>query len=249
MTTSAVLRVAAGIIAVALGSVLLLAGLASVGTAAVVESIVGRTGVVTTSLGSVAGAPDDVAVIADGVTARFEPPAPPAALGDVLALSGTDLSALAEEVGEFTLVASAPTGVPLFVGVAPPESVNSYLDQAPYAVAVRDGQQWPTVSVPGSQVPSPPEQSTIWVAQSTGAPAELPASSLDGQTLVLMSPDATPGVEAALRLEYRVPGADRLVVGGALGAIGAGLAGLLLILGGAWLVVGRRGGGARGRHQ
>lgn len=249
MTTSTAVRIAAGIICAVIGSALLLVALTSAGVAAAVEGVVGRTGVVTTSLGSVESGPQDVAVIADGVTARFEPPAPPAALGDMLALSGTDLSALAEDVGEFTLVVSSPAGEALFVGVAPPEEVNSYLDQAPYSVAVRDGQEWPTVSVPGTGSPSPPEQAGIWTAQAGGSPAELPAASLDGQTLVVMSPDASAGVSADLRLEYRVPGADRLVVGGAWTAVAASLAGLLLVFGGAWLVVGRRGGGARGRHQ
>lgn len=249
MTTSSAIRVTAGIVCAVLGSALLLLGLTSVGVAAAVEGVVGRTGIVTTPLGTVSSAPDDVAVVADGVTARFEPPAPPAGLSDLLSLSGTDLSAVAEDVGEFTLVASAPTGEALFVGVAPADSANAYLDQAPYSVAVRDGEAWPIVSVPGGGEPAPPAEADVWSAQAEGAPAALPASSLDGQTLVLMNADARPGVTADLRLEYRVPGADRLVVGGAWTAIGASLLGLLLVLGGAWLVVGLRGGGARGRHQ
>ena len=64
-----------------------------------------------------------------------------------------------------------------------------------------------------------------------------------------MNPDGTPGVEANLTLEYRVPGADRVLEITAVSAAGASVGGLMLVLGGAWLVVGRRGGGVRGRHQ
>ena len=84
--------------------------------------------------------------------------------------------------------------------------------------------------MPGSLLPS-----------ATGVAPELPADALDGLTLVLMRTDATPAPEAALRLEYRLPGADTALQGAAITAAAGAIGGFLLVLLGGWLVVGRRG--------
>jgi hypothetical protein len=249
MTTWSAIRLAFGIAVAVLGTLLMVVSAASLATAGTVEGLVGRNGVVTQPLGTIAAAPGDVAVIADGVTARFEPPQLPEALDGLFALAGTDVSALAARLGEFILVVTPPTDSSIFVGVASADEVNGFLGQAPYSVAVREGDAWPTVSVPGSGTTASPEDAGIWTATSVGSPAVLPATSLAGQTLVVMKTTSQPGVEADLRLEYRVPGADQLVGRAAWVAIGAVLVGLVLLLMGAWLIVGPRGSGGRGRHQ
>ena len=140
-------------------------------------------------------------------------------------------------------VASSASGR-AFLGVAPAEDVNDYLDGAPYSVATGPADTWPTISVPGSVAPPEPAGEGWWVAGGTGDAPELPGESLDGQTLVLMRADAGPGPEAALRLEYRVPGADKALQSAAVSAAAAAGGGLLLILLGGSLIVGRRRGGS-----
>jgi hypothetical protein len=138
------------------------------------------------------------------------------------------------------LLVATPAGGDAFIGVAPVEAVNDYLDGTPYSVAVKGAGDWPTVSVPGSGVPAVPQTQTFWVNSASGTAPELPAEALEGLTLVLMRADAAPAPDAALRLEYRLPGADTALQGAAIVAAAAGIGGLLLVLLGGWLVVGRR---------
>jgi hypothetical protein len=156
-----------------------------------------------------------------------------------LALVGRDSSSLAEELGDVALVAS-PMSETAFMGIAPVEAVNDYLDGMPYSVAVSEAGEWTSVSVPGSGAPPPPAGLPLWIAAAEGAEPELPAGSLEGVTLVLMRPDAAPGPEASLRLEYRVSGAPTALESAAVAAVGGSVGGLLLILLGGALVVGRR---------
>ena len=249
MTLGATLRLASGIVVAIAGSVLIAVALGLTGAAAFMEATVGRAGVVTQPLGTISAPSTDVAVLVDGVSARLQPPEPPDAVTGLLALADTDVASIAAQIGEFTLVVKSTGDSSVFLGVAPVDSVNAYLQGTPYAVAVRDGQVWSTVSVPGSATPVLPEAVDLWSASSVGNPAELAAADLTGETLIIMNPDGTPGVEANLTLEYRVPGADRVIEITAVTAAGASVGGLMLVLGGAWLVVGRRGGGVRGRHQ
>lgn len=249
MTLGATLRLASGIVIVTAGGVLIVVALALTGAATFIEATVGRAGVVSQPLGTISAPPGDVAVLVDGVSARLQPPKPPEPVAGLLALIGTDVPEIADRIGEFTLMAQSSGGEALFLGVAPVDGVNRYLQGVPYAVAVRDGQVWSTVSVPGTDNPVGPEAVDLWSARSVGNPAELAADELTGETLVVMDPEAGRGVEASLTLEYRVPGADRAIEATAVSAVGVSVGGFLLVLGGAWLVVGRRGGGVRGRHQ
>jgi hypothetical protein len=208
-------------------------------TAATIESSVGKTGVVTQSLGSLRAEPTDVAVVVDGVTARLVTPEPPGWIAGALALAGTDLSSLATRFGDVDLVASATAGE-VFLGVAPVDAVNAYLDGTPYTVAVSQAGEWPTISVPGTGSPAPPQEQTLWTASQTGVAPRVPADSLNGLTLVLMRADGSPAPEASLRLEYRLPGAATALQSAALTAAASSLGGLLLVLLGGWLIVGRR---------
>ena len=232
-------RLAAGIGLAVLGTLLMISAVPAAITAATIEASVGRSGVVTAPMGVLRAAPVDRAVVVDGVSARLVTPETPQWMDGALALAGTDMSSLASELGAVSLVAT-PAGGEAFIGVAPVEAVNDYLDGTPYSVAVRGAGDWPTVSVPGTSDPASPQAQDFWVSSATGAAPELPADALEGLTLVLMRADAAPGPEAALRLEYRLPGADTALQGAALTAAAGAIGGLLLVLLGGWLVVGRR---------
>lgn len=238
------IRISAGIALGVLGTLLLASGVPAVIAAATIESSVGKSGVVTQPLGSLRAAPGDIAVVVDGVTARLVTPEPPVWLAGTLALAGTDLAALATDYGTVDLVASPASGE-AFLGVAPVDAVNDYLDGTPYTVAVSQAGEWPTISVPGTGSPAPPQEQSVWVASDAGATPRIPGESLSGLTLVLMRMDGAPAPEAALRLEYRLPGADKALQSAAIAAAAGSLGGLLLVLLGGALIVGRR---SRGDH-
>ena len=239
MSTWGAIRLSLGILLATLGTLLIVTAIPSALAATGIRSTVGTTGVVSQAVGTLRAAPSDVAVIVDGVTARLVAPTPPEWVTGVLALAGTDAASLAEELGDVVLVAS-PMSESAFLGIAPVEMVNDYLDGTPYSVAVSEGGEWSTVSVPGSGAPPPPAGLPLWRTAAEGPAPELPAESLEGVTLVLMRPDAASGPEASLRLEYRVPGAPIALESAAVAAAGGSVGGLLLILLGGALVVGRR---------
>lgn len=232
-------RLAAGIGLAVLGTLLMLSAVPAAIAAATIEASVGRSGVVTAPMGVLRAAPVDRAVVVDGVSARLVTPETPQWIDGALALSGTDMPSLASDLGTVSLVAT-PAGGEAFLGVAPVEAVNDYLDGTPYSVAVRGAGDWPTVSVPGTDDPASPQTQDFWVSSAAGAAPELPADVLEGLTLVLMRTDAAPAPEAALRLEYRLPGADMALQGAAITAAAGAIGGFLLVLLGGWLVVGRR---------
>lgn len=248
MSAWAVVRVVLGAVMVTLGTIALLASIPAAVAATAIQETVGRQGVVSQPIGTLAAAPGDIAVIADGVSARLVPPAAPEWITGVLALAGTDTAALTDDLGEFLLVATPTSDEGIFVGVGPVEAVNDYLDGAPYSVAVRDAGAWPTISVPGAARVTPPAEAEWWSASATGAPAEIPAADLDGQTLVLMRPDAGAGPQAELRLDYRVAQAPTALRTSALTAAAAALGGLLLVILGAWVIVGLSRSSRPGRH-
>jgi len=239
-------RITLGVLFLIAGTFAMLGSVAAAGAVAGVEGTVGRSGVVTQPFGSVASEPNEIAVIADGVTAEWVLPEEPEWVTTALALLGTDAETFVEDVGDFVFVVTPATDGDVFVGLAPVSEVDAYLDGTPYAVAVSSPERWPIISVPGEGGPSTePTEAALWTTAVAGAPAEIPLAALDGSTLVFMNPDASAGVGASMRLEYRVPEAtstmERSAVTAAAGAVG----GFLLILLGAFLLVGRR---PRGRH-
>lgn len=245
MTAWRVIRVTLGVILAVLGTVAIIASLVAASTAVGVVSVVGRTGVLTAPLGALASAPSDVAVVVDGVSARLEPADIPPELADALAQGGLSPAEAFDLVGDLVLIATPPADRELFLGTAPVESVDEYLFGYPYSVAERQGQTWTSVSVPGEGQPAPPTGQTWWEATATGSPAVLPATGLRGSTFAVMNADGSPGVEAVLRLEYRAPRVESVLQGAAITAAATGLGGLLLVLGSAALIVGRR---RTGRH-
>jgi len=239
-------RIALGIAVVMAASTSILVSLIAAGAAAGLHAVVGQSGVLGQDLGVLAADPPGVAVLVDGVEASISADGVPGSAADALALAGTSTDDLVAAYGDFVLLATPTEQGDVFLGIADPGAVDGYLVGAPYAVAERgpDG-MWRSVDVPGQATPSPPGTAVPWTAASTGRPAMLDANGLTGRTLVLMRPDASPGVSADLRLEYRVPQAPRALQSLAIVAGACGVGGLLLLLLGCWLVVGRR---PPGRH-
>ena len=245
MTAWTRVRVTAGIIVVVLGSMSILTGMASTGIVASIVSLVGRTGVVQQPLGTVTTDPAGTAIIIDGVEASVSAGSLPDSVRDLLALAGSSPERLLEDQGELVLVGTPRAEGDAFLGTASPGDVDDYLFGHPYSVAERMGTDWPTINVPGDGQPASPAEQSFWEAKATGSPVEIPASGLGGLTLVAMNTDSNPGVALDLRLEYRVPDAPLAIESSAITAAAACVGGLLLVLLGAWLVVGPRG---RGRH-
>ena len=232
------IRLCGGVAVAALGTWLLLASVVAAIAVGGIEASVGRSGIVTQPLGSLSAAGGDRAVVVDDVSVQLVPPELPPWITQSLESFGTDAATLADEAGSTVLIASPTSDTDIFLGVGNVDAVNNYLLGTPYSVAVQP--DWETVSVPGDRTPADPMSVAIWSASSTGGVAELPASDLTGTTLVLMFADARPDPEAALRLEYRVPQAPRALQSAAITAAASAVGGLLIVLLGAWLIVGRR---------
>lgn len=240
MTAWAAVRLSAGTVVTVVGTLILVAAISAAIAAGVIESSVGKSGVVEQPLGSLRAAEGDRAVLVDEVSARLVLPPLHPMIDRGLDAMGTSASELAEEIGSTVVVFTPSADTSAFVGVGNVDDVNDYLSGVAYSVAVsRDG-EWPTVSVPGNAIPGPPESAGIWSASAIGLNPELAAEDFAGRTLVLMRADASPDVEVAMRLEYRVPGADLALQSSAVSAAAASIGGLLLILLGAFLVVGHR---------
>lgn len=216
--------------ALALGTAILLLALLAAGLVASLVSIVGSTGVVSQDFGDLQSGPDDVAVIADDVRADVVPTGIPSVVEAALGAFGAGPSQLVRRYGEFFLIGSSATSTQGFLGTGAAPDVDEYLFGHPYAVAVLDSGRWQLRAVPGKGQPGPPDTAVAWSAQATGSPAELPATHLSGQTLVVMNADGSAGVTQSLRLEYRAPHARAAITGAAaLAVLCAGL-GLALVL-------------------
>lgn len=137
-------------------------------------------------------------------------PASADAAGVALLVDGLQVDAgglpVPDGVGVLTLSARSATGEPLFLGVAESGDLDTYLEGAPYDVVadLRPGAAATTRSVPGTQQPPPPSSQQFWLRQDEGAPAELTARIPQGTTVVVMRPDATPGVVADLSVSLEV---------------------------------------------
>lgn len=246
MTARSSTRLVLGIIALVVATLSIVTGLIAAGTAVAIHAVVGQTGTLAEDLGVIEAPAPNVAVVVDGVEASVTAEGLPRTVEDLLMASGADVDGLIRSSGTFVLLATAAQDGDVFLGIADPSVVDTYLAGAPRTVAERgaDG-TWRTVEVPGDATIAPPAGAAAWAAASAGRPAEVDADGLPGRTLVIMRPDATPGVSSAVRLEYRVPDAPRALRTSAVTAAAGCIAGLALALLGAWLVVGPR---PPGRH-
>lgn len=146
---------------------------------------------------------DGVALVVDDLRADSDLPAP-------------------DGLGSLELVVRGTGQV--FVGEASPAVLDEYLAGAPYDAIVSLGPVVRTSAVPGSQQPPPPTTVDIWARSATGDPARLGLPATAGTSLVLMRVDARPGVDVAVAVLLRLPGAWPL--GWVLLVAGAVLAGV-----------------------
>ncbi|KRE96416.1 hypothetical protein ASG76_04590 [Nocardioides sp. Soil774] len=116
-------------------------------------------------------------------------------------------------LGDVEVVASAPPGERLFVGIARARDVAAYLDGVRHArvLEVRNGT--PVYDESGGGRPAtPPGEASIWAASDTGTRPRLTWSVEDGDwTVVLMSADASAPVEADVRAGAEVPVLDTAI--------------------------------------
>jgi hypothetical protein len=116
-------------------------------------------------------------------------------------------------LGDVEVVASAPPGEQVFLGVARTRDVAAYLDGVRHArvLEVRDGTPVYDETAGGPPA-TPPAGSGIWVASDTGTRARVTWGVEDGDwTVVLMSPDATAPVEADVRAGAELPVLDTAI--------------------------------------
>ncbi|MEP1124617.1 MAG: DUF4389 domain-containing protein [Ilumatobacter sp.] len=114
---------------------------------------------------------------------------------------------------------------PVFVGIGPASDVEAFLAGIPHDDITEVGFDPFSVDYRrenggGTSTPAPPTDQTFWVAQATGEPGHSLTWDLEpGRwAIVVMNPDATPGVVADIELGwqvgYLVPIAIGLVIGG-----------------------------------
>lgn len=246
MTARSRTRFVLGIAALVVGTVAIVIGLIAAGTAIGIHAVVGQTGVLAEDLGVIDAPAPNVAVVVEGVEASVTAEGLPRTLEDLLMASGADVDGLIASTGTFMLLATDTHQGDTFLGIADAPAVRAYLSGAPHALARRgDDGRWRTSDVPGDGAVAMPPAAATWSSASIGRPAMVDATSLPGRALVIMRPDASAGVSADLRLEYRVPDAPRALRASAVTAAAGCLGGLALAVIGAWLVVGPR---PRGRH-
>jgi hypothetical protein len=126
---------------------------------------------------------------------------------------------------------------PVFVGIAPQDDVDSYLDGVSHA-ELEDVRVAPFAAsyryIEGTRTPERPAASSIWVASAEGRGSQTLEWTPEGGrwSVVVMNADATPGVavnaSAGVKASWVLAVAIGLLVGGVLG----------LVLGAALLVVG-----------
>mgnify|MGYP003340436253 CR=1 FL=1 len=244
MSAGRVVALVFGIISVVLGTLAILVAGGATATVATVVSAVGTTGTVTAAAGTVTSGPGDSAIVIDKVKASIDPAPLPESVESALTALNLSPAQIIDQAGDFVLIASPAEGLDVFMGVAAPEAIDGYLFGHPYSVAQETSGAWQIRSVPGAGNPAPPGEQGFWTQQASGSPAVIPATALNGESLVLMRTDGSPGVSVALRLEYRAPQARAAIENAAIAAVAGGLGGLLLVILGAWLIAGRRSSGA-----
>ncbi|HSF36214.1 MAG TPA: DUF4389 domain-containing protein [Nocardioides sp.] len=131
-------------------------------------------------------------------------------------------------LGEVRINARSDTGDPLFVGVAPTSEVEGYLGDVSHAVLrdFRAGGRAVLVNTDGGAPATAPADQTFWTAQATGTDATMTWDVEDGDwTIVLMRSDGTTGVSADVSTGAELPVLDAVV------AVLFVLAGLFLLAG------------------
>lgn len=135
-------------------------------------------------------------------------------------------------IGDVRLEAESTTGRTLFIGVAPANGATAYLTDVGHATLTDWTENGPAYDTTiGEQPATAPEDQSIWVASDTGSTPNLTWNLTDGDwTIVLMNTDGSSPVSARVRAGAEVP-ALHTAIGFLLT-----LAALLLLAGGALVV-------------
>jgi hypothetical protein len=111
-------------------------------------------------------------------------------------------------VGTFRVQAESETGAPVFLGVGPTDEVDEYLAGVEHIDVTRLGAGRLTYTEhDGAESPAAPADLEFWMASSEGNGTQ----TLDWEpesgtwTLVVMNPDAAPGVEVTASVGFNTP--------------------------------------------
>ncbi len=165
-----------------------------------------------------------------------------ALIGEGLQVDASNVP-IPDGVGTLTIDVTPVGPRSLFVGVAQPSDLDSYLTAVPYDVvtALVPGGTATIRSVPGTALPPPPAQQSFWEEQGTGVPGRAVSLKADlsrGSSVVIMNSVPGNGIEADVVVTLSVPWAWTA----ALSLLGGGALALLLavLLGWRSHVAGRR---------
>lgn len=127
--------------------------------------------------------------------------------------------------------AQSPDKSALFVGYAPRDAALGYLSGAPFGVVTSTGAgNEGVVTVPGTTTPEIPASKSFWTEKSESGSPEVAWTDESRQALVVMTPDASPGVEAQVDLVVSSKWAFPIALAGIIGGALLGLAGISLIV-------------------
>jgi hypothetical protein len=146
-----------------------------------------------------------------------------------------DTNGFASAVGRATLQLNATsTNRKVFIGVGPAAAVERYLAGAPID-RVTDLEVDPfrltTRARPGSTSPALPTGQSFWATSDSGTTARISWTISDGNyRLVVMNPDATPGVATNAQATLKVPHLFAIGLAALIGGAVVAIAGLILII-------------------
>lgn len=203
------------------GAILAIVGIGVAGTGGTLAFLSGPDGVVSADAGRISG--NGYALVFNEFTVN--------SVGDPTTV---------QQFAEMSMGAAAVDGKPIFLGIAPAQEVNDYLETTARDVVsdLSDGSAR-VVPIPGRTVPKPPAEQDFWVSQAQGVDPKISlAKSGDDQTLVIMNADPEPVVSVDVTLG---------LTSTALFPVGLGLLilGTLLLVLGFWMIVK----GVRGRKD
>lgn len=193
-----------------LGGILLVVGIVLALAGALAAATFGPSGTLTSTSTPLETTPQGYALVADVVAVSAGFP-------------GSDL------LGTPTLGAESAGPERLFVGIGSRADVDEYLAGAPFQAVRQEGDQWQSLSIPGTRNPGVPTEEQIWFARETGnAPSVDFSTSTGSATFVVMHADGTPDLRAQIVIGYTSAIVFPLSV--ALGILGLVLAGVAVML-------------------
>ena len=193
-----------------LGGILLVVGIVLAIAGALAAATFGPSGTLTSTSTPLETTPQGYALVADVVAVSAGFP-------------GSDL------LGTPTLGAESAGPERLFVGIGSRADVDEYLAGAPFQAVRQEGDQWQSLSIPGTRNPGIPTDEQIWFARQTGnAPSVDFSTSTGSATFVVMHADGSPDLRAQIVIGYTSPVVFPLSV--AVGILGVVLAGVGVML-------------------